>query len=131
MRLTLDTNVLIAAFVAEGLCQRVYSSCLKSHDIVLSKYILAEVERAFLKKAKMSMAQTKGNLQNIRDSAIIVEIPEDVEQVCRDPKDDAILATAMIGDCRMLVTGDEDLLVLKRYRSIRIVSPRTFVETET
>jgi len=39
-----------------------------------------------------------------------------------------VLATALAGKADMIVTGDEDLLVLKEFRGIRILSPRQFLE---
>jgi putative PIN family toxin of toxin-antitoxin system len=49
-------------------------------------------------------------------------------QVCRDPDDNRILAAALDGDCSHLVTGDNDLLVLKQFNEISIVTPREFAE---
>ena len=48
--------------------------------------------------------------------------------VSRDPDDDAVLATALAGRAEIIVTGDDDLLVLKAYQGIRILSPRGFLE---
>jgi predicted nucleic acid-binding protein len=47
---------------------------------------------------------------------------------CRDPADAPVLGTAVSGRADLLVTGDADLLVLKRYRGIAIVSPRQCYE---
>ena len=47
-----------------------------------------------------------------------------ITPVCRDPDDDRILACASEAHAEYIVTGDEDLLVLKRYSAIRIVKPR-------
>ena len=49
-------------------------------------------------------------------------------RVCRDKSDDVVLATALAGKADMIVIGDEDLLVLKEFRGIRILSPRQFLE---
>jgi predicted nucleic acid-binding protein len=50
------------------------------------------------------------------------------KRVCRDPDDDVVLATAVAGRADFIVTGDDDLLVLKRFRGIRILSPRQVLE---
>ena len=49
-----------------------------------------------------------------------------MKSVCRDPEDDAILACALEARVDYLVTGDEDLLELKVFKGIRIVTPRDF-----
>lgn len=48
--------------------------------------------------------------------------------VCRDPDDDLVLATAVAADANLIVTGDDDLLVLGAYEGIAVVSPRRLLE---
>jgi predicted nucleic acid-binding protein len=50
------------------------------------------------------------------------------KRVCRDPDDDEVLATALAARADIILTGDNDLLVLKTHEGIRILSPRQFVE---
>ncbi len=45
MRVVLDTNVLVAAFAARGLCEALVAVCLQSHEVVLSEHILAELNK--------------------------------------------------------------------------------------
>jgi predicted nucleic acid-binding protein len=49
-------------------------------------------------------------------------------RVRRDADDDIVLGTAMAAGADLLVTGDNDLLVLGTYAGIKIVTPRQFVE---
>lgn len=49
-------------------------------------------------------------------------------QACRDPNDDHLLALALSGGANVIVTGDEDLLVLSPFRDISIVTPAAFLE---
>lgn len=46
---------------------------------------------------------------------------------CRDPKDDKYLELALASGAETIVSGDEDLLVLHPWRSIRIVSPADYL----
>lgn len=48
----------------------------------------------------------------------------------RDPKDLFLCSLAVGSAADYLVTGDQDLLILKRVRKVRVVTPRTFLETE-
>lgn len=48
--------------------------------------------------------------------------------VCRDADDDLVLATAISAKATTIVTGDDDLLVLRRYLGVEICTPRRFLE---
>jgi predicted nucleic acid-binding protein len=53
--------------------------------------------------------------------------PTRTVRVCRDPKDDMLIEAALAGAAKYVVTGDEDLLVLRRFETMRFVTPRTFL----
>ena len=59
--------------------------------------------------------------------AEIVQIGQ-IHPISRNPKDDKFLATAKVGECDYLVTEDEDLLVLKKYKGIKIINTTAFLE---
>ena len=48
--------------------------------------------------------------------------PVEIPHVCRDPDDDEILAIAIAGNADAVVTGDSDLLAIRTYEGIRIVT---------
>jgi predicted nucleic acid-binding protein len=50
---------------------------------------------------------------------------------CRDPTDDKFLELAVNGRADLILTGDNDLLVLKPFRGIPIVAPAAFVQGAT
>lgn len=58
---------------------------------------------------------------------VIPVINEAIPAVTRDPKDDYLLAYAMVGEADYLVTGDEDLLVLERVGTLTMIKPGDFV----
>ena len=49
----------------------------------------------------------------------------------RDPEDDMVVACALTVAADFIVTGDKDLLVLSTYGSIRIITPREFLDRVT
>jgi putative PIN family toxin of toxin-antitoxin system len=57
---------------------------------------------------------------------LVIDLPD--VRVCSDPDDDKFLATAVGGRADYLVTGDVgDLLHLREYKSVAIISPRDFI----
>jgi predicted nucleic acid-binding protein len=50
-------------------------------------------------------------------------------KACADPDDNRILAAALDADCSLLVTGGADLLALKKFQGIDIVTPRQLSES--
>jgi putative PIN family toxin of toxin-antitoxin system len=126
MRLVLDTNVLIAAFVARGLSAELLEYCVREHELVTSDAILEEVRRNLVAKIKVTVSQASQTVQLLRTRLEVVEPVALEAQVCRDADDDVVLGTAIAGPCDLIVTGDKDLLELKSFHNIPIVSPRGF-----
>jgi putative PIN family toxin of toxin-antitoxin system len=131
MKLVLDTNVLIAALIARGVCADLLEHCVLSHTIVASDFILKELRAHLLGKFKYT-DQEADEAIGLLESQVEVVTPKPLDQpVCRDPDDDQILATAVAAQAECIVTGDKDLLVLHRYEGIEIVSPSDFADLET
>ena len=128
MRVALDANVVIAAFASRGLCQAVFEYCLDNHEIALSNPLLTEITRNLKKKLKVP-AQTVDEIEQfLRSHAILIEPTHVDPEVCRDKKDLMVLGTAHAAKASYLVTGDEDLLIVKQYGGFQILRPRAFWE---
>ncbi len=61
-------------------------------------------------------------------SILFVQIKNNLHGICRDPKDDMILECASLANASMIISGDKDLLVLKQYNEIQILTPREFIK---
>ncbi len=129
MRVVLDTNVIVAAFAVRGLCKDVFEYCLQETDIISSHSLLDEIQRILSKKIKLPKSEIESVLAFLREQSTIVAadgMPSLSSNLCRDPDDLAVLATAKGGQAQTIVTGDEDLLILREFEGIRILSPREF-----
>jgi putative PIN family toxin of toxin-antitoxin system len=124
VRIVFDTNVLFSAFVAHGVCAGLYEECLQRAQIVVSPDILGELEEKMLAKAGLTAAETREVIRAVRADAEIAKATPLVKPVCRDADDDLILAAALAAEANAIVTGDRDLLVLKRFKGIPILNPR-------
>lgn len=127
MTIVLDTNVVVAGLVTNGLCQDVLRQCLAMDAIVSSPQLLHELERTLKRKFSLT-PEAREFLVRLRASVRVAEPAALTSPVCRDPDDDIVLATALAGDADLIVAGDDDLLVMGSFRKIRIVTPRAFLE---
>lgn len=133
MRVVLDTNVIISATLIRGGNEdQILRAWRRGRfDLVLSPPILEELSRAlFYEKLQrfrwMSEEEVVALLQALAQASELVSGRMAVK-ASRDPEDDKFLAAAIEGDAEYVVTGDRDLLVLGRYREVRIVAPAVFL----
>lgn len=126
MRVVLDTNVLIAAFIAHGTCHEVLEHCTYHHEVISSAFLLTEFRQTLIRKFDYAGPEASAAEQLLRSRMVLVE-PRTLEApACRDLDDDIVLGTALAGACQCVITGDADLLTLKRYRGVDILSPGAF-----
>jgi len=126
MTITLDTNVIIAAFISRGHCHELFEHVARHHTIVLSDCIIEEVRRVLAGKFRMPEDVVERAVSLVAGKAILVQ-PEGLDvQVCRDPDDDWILATALAAKAGCIVSGANDLVELVEFRGIPIIKPTDF-----
>jgi len=128
VRALFDTNVLLAAFLTEGVCEKLLTRARKRHfDLITCPFILHEFERILVRKFSATKQEKETALALIAEAARdVVEPSETPVGACRDKDDDNILACAVEAAAEYLVTGDKDLLLMKTFKGIRIVTPREF-----
>jgi putative PIN family toxin of toxin-antitoxin system len=128
MKAVFDTNVLLAAFITEGICSKILVRGRKRQfHLILCPVILREFERVLIKKFSITRNEARSILQIVSEAMHSVVSPsQSVQGISRDPDDDSILACALEAGADYLVTGDVDLLELKIFKGIRIVTPREF-----
>ena len=126
-RVCLDSDVLVAAFVARGLCADLLKLVLSEYDLVIPEVVVEEVGRALTSKLKVSRAALSA-VGAVLERCVIVppsNVPSPIS--LRDPDDERVLADAISAGAEILVSGDQDLLVVAKDSPIRILSPRAFL----
>lgn len=135
-RLVIDTNVLISGLF--GIKDSPSSQILKAYRsqqiiLVTSPLIIEEVgdvinRGRIAKLTKMSQAERVDFMDKLLERSDIIAGEQFISQVGRDIKDDKFLACAVEAKADYLITGDKDLLVLKEYEGIKIITPRAFLK---
>lgn len=137
LRVVTDTNVLISGLF--GIKDSPSSQILKAIRtqtviLVTSPVILEEVgdvinRERIIKLTNMSEGERADFINMLIARSDVTPGKQLSSAVGRDIKDDKFLACAVEAKADYLVTGDEDLLVLKEYEGIRIITPIEFLNT--
>lgn len=127
-RAVLDTNVLVSSLASEtGAPAQIYRAWRNGlFVLVTSRYILEE----FIRVAQVKLGYTSAALAPVLN--VLYHFAEFVQPApvrhSRIKKNDwPILGTAAAGQADFLVTGDRELLRLKRFDGIPIITPRDFI----
>ena len=127
MRVFVDTNIVISAILfPNGKTAKVFSYLLEKHTIIISSYTKEECEEVFKKKFPLK----KELLALFFDGISFEEFksPEEIDEQqypkIRDIKDLPVLASAILSDSDILITGDKD------FEDVKIDKPLIFTPTK-
>lgn len=123
-----DTNVLIAAIITEGVCSKLLRRArAKEFYLISCPFIMTEIRRTLSKRFRLSHEEIASAIEPISEAIDqIIEHNLKVTNICRDRDDDHVLACALAAKAEYLVTGDSDLLEIKNFQGVKIVTPRGF-----
>ena len=128
MRVFLDTNVLVSAFAARGLCADLLELVLLEHEFVMGRQVLDELNKALTAKLRLPPAQAKAIVNFVSGEAAQVIDQTQPARVRADPADARVLGEALAAKAVVFVTGDAALIGLRAIENLEIVSPRGFWE---
>ena len=115
MRIMIDTNIIISAgLFGGGKLSKLTLEIAARHNLVLSSDIIDEL-RAVMKAKfpdKTSVMERFLKCMNYEVSYTPTELDEDIYPKIRDKKDYPVLASAIIADVDVFITGDKDFSVL-------------------
>jgi putative PIN family toxin of toxin-antitoxin system len=130
IRIVIDTNIWISFLISgkefsrlDKLIQADRIKLIFSDELLLE--FLEVVERPKFRKY-FSSADIQILFENIQNQADFITVKRKVN-ICRDKKDNFLLALSEVGDVDFLITGDQDLLVLKKFKKTKIVTISEFL----
>ena len=124
MKVFLDTNVLASSIATRGLCSELLESVIHDHELLTCQPVLRELERVLARKFRLPKAVVAGFLALLKAEGKIVESPKNLPIPIKDADDIPILACALAGKADVFVTGDKELLDLRKIEDLIVVSPR-------
>ena len=124
-----DTNIFISSVVFGGKPGEVYMMALKGNfTLITSPIIMQETQDCLIAKFSWSSEKAQDFINQIIRIARMVNVENPVQGVCRDPKDEHVLSLAATVAADYIVSGDKDLLILKKFHNIKIVDTSTFLK---
>jgi putative PIN family toxin of toxin-antitoxin system len=129
VRVVIDTNVLLSGLLFGGAPERIRDLWVLGRLVpLLSRETFAEFRRVLAyPKFRLTPAEiTMIVEEELIPYAEVVEATVDASGVCRDPYDDKFLSLAASGRADYLITGDQDLLVLRSFNKVGIVTVSEF-----
>ena len=128
VKVLLDTNILISAMVFGGKPKQTLHSILEEEFLAItSPVLLAELKEVLSKKFPLRETDFKLTIKNIEEIFKTIQ-PKKTINVLKDDDDNRVLEAALEGNCKYIVTGDKELLRLKSYHNVRIVTADQFLK---
>jgi putative PIN family toxin of toxin-antitoxin system len=128
VKCVVDTDVLISAALTKGAPFRILEHLINNNTLIFSKETISELSSRITQSKfdkYVSSEDREAYVNNLILSADLVII-DNLIQGCRDRDDDKFLETAVKGDARFIISGDQDLLTMHRFEGIDIVTVQEF-----
>lgn len=129
-RVIIDTNLWISFLISNNYTELdeilIQRKCVLIFGDELLEEFLTVIKRPKFKNF-FSLEDTINLIDTIQNYAEFVEVKSQVN-ICRDSKDNFLLALAEDSNADFLITGDNDLLVLKKYGSTTIITITDFLK---
>jgi len=128
IRVVPDINIIISAIFWRGNPYKVISKGISGEiKLITSPEILEEAINKLRTKFKFPEEEIQNFVDLVFTYYEIVE-PTSKYNIVRDEKDNKILECAVDAKVDFILTGDEDLKVLKEFKGVRILSPGDFLK---
>ena len=130
LRFVIDTNVLVSSIlIKKSSSDATLKKVRNLGNLLFSEATLHELQTT-LSRSKfdkyVSLQVRSEFIFRLRLESELVEIVERV-YLCRDEKDNKFLEVAINGKADYLITGDNDLLVLRPFQDVKIMTINEFL----
>jgi uncharacterized protein len=129
LKLIIDTNLWVSFIISKK--QHLIDQLLYSEEarLLFSKELIAEINQTITKPKLKKYFGTNALEEMLLAFDPFIDFIEvkSIVTLCRDEKDNFLLALAKDGDADYLLTGDKDLLDLKRFGKTKINTISEFI----
>jgi putative PIN family toxin of toxin-antitoxin system len=133
VKVVIDTNVIISAFGWHGFSADVVELADGGPILNHTSWAMLEELRRAVGYSRLHFPESLQAeiIETIFDISSLVEIGINLDVVSDDPDDNMIIECAVAAGARYIISGDNHLLSLKKYRGIEILKPADFILRHT
>lgn len=131
LRVVVDPNVLISFLIGKRIKALQPLFYDKRFTVILDSLLLDELDQV----ARRPKFRKLFPVKKVDELVYVLELnseihpaPTSIEAVSRDMADDYLLSLCKRTKAHVLITGDDDLLILEKHGRTRILSPRSFTD---
>ena len=129
MSVVFDSGVWVSAFQFGGTPLHALRRAFVTDQIAYCDQILDEITAVMVRKFHWQADSVRLLLADMLAEGTKVTIDNKLHGICRDLKDDMVFECAESAGAKVIVSGDQDLLVVRDYPGIHVVTPREYLES--
>jgi len=127
VHIVLDTNIVISGLIWGGIPRQLLDLGREQHiQLFTSTVLLEELESVLSRDKFAKLLASQGVTPSfiMQRYGLLAELvsPQPIQRTVRDNDDDVVLATALAAQAKLIVSGDNDLLVLHPFQGIHILN---------
>jgi uncharacterized protein len=127
--IVVDSGIWISALEFGGTPAAALERVFQTDDLAICAEIEGEILRVLHDKFGRNPQMVQERLRLFLSEAVHAKITGEITGVCRDPNDDCIVECAVKAGAQLIISGDKDLLSLRVYQGIRIVTARQYLDS--
>jgi len=130
IKVVADTNVIFSAMFWKGNESKILELAEEEKIRLLTSPALLDELRKVLTHKELGLDEktVEENVQYVLSTVRLVSPRRVVKVIHEDPSDNRILECALEGKARYIISGDKHLLRMKKFRGIRIVRAKEFLD---
>lgn len=130
LKVVLDTNVYLSGIIFGGSCRQILDLAIGKKIISFTSLpILLELSEKLSGKFHWDKGQIITTIKIISNSVSLVYPKQKLDVIKAYKSDNKIIEAAVAADADMIITGDNHLLRIKKYKDIKIISPSQFLNS--
>jgi len=135
VRAVVDTNVIISGIISKkGIPHKILKAAsIKKFLLITSE----EINKEILKVLRQSHIYKKYKITEqdilfinyvLNETSVMTKGVYKISSILKDKEDEKFLSCALEGNADYIISGDNDLLSIKQYHGIKIITPSGFLK---